>query len=73
MPCPLLQGRYQTLTDQLQDAQAKLAAAKEESKNSERQAKQLEKQLLQVREKLESAIASYEQAQQKSGEQEVKI
>lgn len=65
------QARCQAFAAQLTDAQAKLAAAKEESKNAERSAEQLKEELEQVKEKLADVMSSYEKAQQKSGKQEV--
>lgn len=63
----------ETFTVQPKDTQSKLVATMEESKNMERSAEQLEEELLQVKEKLDNAMLLYEQAQQKSGSQEVEI
>lgn len=66
--CPPPQLQCQTLAGQLQDAQAKLAAAREESKNGER----LQVELQQVRERLDNIIVLYEQEQHQSAKKEVK-
>lgn len=63
----------ETFTVQPKDTQSKLVTTMEESKNMERSAEQLEEELLQVKEKLDNAMLLYEQAQQKSGSQEVEI
>lgn len=71
LPSLRFQARCQALAAQLTDAQAKLAAAEEESKNAERSAEQLKQELVQVREKLADVTSSYQKAQQKSGKREV--
>lgn len=48
-------------------------AAEEELRRMGRSAEQSKEELLQVKEKLDSVSALYEQAQQKSGHQEVEI
>lgn len=73
MLCPPFQVQHQTLAGQLQDAQAKLAAAREESRITKRRAELLETELLQAREELKKVFFLYEQAQQKSSKQEVKL
>lgn len=70
---PPVQVECQTLARQLQDAQAKLAAAREESKSTKRRAELLEGDLLEIRKELKHVMSSYEEAKQKSGKQEVKI
>lgn len=62
----------QTRAGQLQDAQAKLVAAREESKSTKRRAELLERELQQAKEELKNLFLSHEQAQQKSSKQEVK-
>ncbi|XP_070783013.1 calcium-binding and coiled-coil domain-containing protein 2 [Enoplosus armatus] len=68
-----LRVQCQTLTCQLQDAQAKLAAEKEESKNANRRAECLDRELLQVKDQLEKVIVSLEQTQRTSGKQELQL
>ncbi|XP_044035998.1 calcium-binding and coiled-coil domain-containing protein 2 isoform X2 [Siniperca chuatsi] len=68
-----LRVQHQTLASQLQDAQAKLAAEKDESKNTRTRAEYLERELLQVREQLENVILSCDQAQRKSSKQELQL
>lgn len=70
-PSLCFQARSQALAVQLTDTQAKLAAAKEESKSAERSAEQLKEELEQVKGTLADVMSSYEKAQQKSGKQEV--
>lgn len=73
MSCPPFQVQCQTLAGQLQDAQAKLAAAREESKITKRRAELLERELLQVQEELKNVFLSHKQAQNKSSKQEVNL
>ncbi|XP_068592828.1 calcium-binding and coiled-coil domain-containing protein 2 isoform X2 [Cebidichthys violaceus] len=68
-----LRVKCQTLDSQLQDAQRKLAAEREETKNTKRRAEFLEKDLLQVREQLEKVASSCDDAQRISGKQELQI
>ncbi len=72
MFCLPLQEQCQTLTSQLQDAKAKLAAEKEVSKNTKRRAEFLDGELQQLRMQLETLSLSYDQAQQRNSKQEVK-
>lgn len=69
MSCPPFQVQCQTLAGQLQDAQAKLAAAK----ITKRRAELLERELLQVQEELKNVFLSHKQAQNKSSKQEVNL
>nr|XP_046233168.1 calcium-binding and coiled-coil domain-containing protein 2 [Scatophagus argus] len=68
-----LRVRCQTLTCQLQDTQAKLAAARDELRNSKRKTEYLEPELVKVREQLESLNASYAGAQKKIDKQELQL
>ncbi|XP_075950274.1 calcium-binding and coiled-coil domain-containing protein 2 isoform X1 [Anarhichas minor] len=68
-----LKVKCQTLDGQLQDAQRKLAAEREETKNTKRQAESLEKDLQQVREQLKKVASTCEDAQRISGKQELQL
>lgn len=68
-----LRARCQTLVSQLQDAQAKLAAEREETKNAKRQAEYLDRDLQQVRDQLERVVSSLEQAERRSGKRELQL
>lgn len=70
MMCPL-PLQCQTLSSQLQDVQVMLVTEKEESKNAKRRAEYLDRQLMEVREQLESVSSAYDQEQRKSGKLEV--
>lgn len=71
--CPddSLRVQCQTLTCQLQDTQAKLAAEKEQSKNISRRVEGLDRELSHVKDQLENVISSYEEAQRKNSKQEI--
>ncbi|XP_008275988.1 calcium-binding and coiled-coil domain-containing protein 2 [Stegastes partitus] len=68
-----LKVRCQTLVRQLQDAQGKLEAEKEESKNNNRRAEFLEKELQEVKEQLNNLIPAVEQEQRKRGKLELQL
>ncbi|XP_031699149.1 calcium-binding and coiled-coil domain-containing protein 2 isoform X2 [Anarrhichthys ocellatus] len=68
-----LKVKCQTLDGQLQDAQRKLAAEREEAKNTKRRAESLEKDLQQVREQLKKVASTCEDAQRISGKQELQL
>ncbi|KAM9336442.1 calcium-binding and coiled-coil domain-containing protein 2 [Symphorus nematophorus] len=68
-----LRAQCQTLTSQLQDAQAKLAAEREGSKNTKTRAEYLDRELREVREQLETVIRSLEVEQRKSSKQELQL
>uniref|UniRef100_A0A3P8S480 SKICH domain-containing protein n=1 Tax=Amphiprion percula TaxID=161767 RepID=A0A3P8S480_AMPPE len=68
-----LKVRCQTLSKQLQDAQWKLAAEKEESKNTKRRAEFLEKEMQEVKQQLNNLIPLYEQEQRKSSKFELQM
>lgn len=65
------QVKCQSLASQLQDAQTKLVAEREETKNIKRHAEFLDGELLQLREQMEKVVETCEQAQRRSGKQEV--
>lgn len=69
---PLLQGRCQALGRQLQEAQEKLAAEKEESRNIRRRGDFLERELHDIREQLEKQVSAHEEAQRMKSKYEVK-
>ncbi len=71
--CPPPQVRCQTLTCKLQDVQDKLAAEKEETKNTKRRAEYLDGELQQVRGQLDKVIMRCDQEQLKSSKLEVKL
>lgn len=58
-----LKGRCQALGRQLQEAQEKLAAEKEESRNIRRRGDFLERELHDIREQLEKQVSAHEEAQ----------
>ncbi|XP_029311953.1 calcium-binding and coiled-coil domain-containing protein 2 isoform X7 [Cottoperca gobio] len=68
-----LRAQCQTLVTQLQDVQIKLMAEKEETKNTKRQVEFLENAMLQDRDQMEKLALSCEQAQLKSGKQELQL
>lgn len=68
-----LKAQCQTLLRQLQEAQEKLVVVKEESKNTKTRAEFLERELQQVREQLDGVAMTCEQAQRKSGKQEMQL
>lgn len=69
---PPLQGRCQALGRQLQEAQEKLAAEKEESRNIRRRGDFLERELHDIREQLEKQVSAHEEAQRMKSKYEVK-
>ncbi|KAK9530017.1 hypothetical protein VZT92_011555 [Zoarces viviparus] len=68
-----LKVKCQTLDGQLQDARRKLAAEREETKNTKSQAESLEKDLQQVRAQLEKVASTCADAQRISGKQELQL
>ncbi|XP_034715545.1 calcium-binding and coiled-coil domain-containing protein 2 isoform X2 [Etheostoma cragini] len=68
-----LRVRCQTLVGQLQDAQEKLAAERDENRNVKRQAEFLKEELLETREQLEKTISLNEEEARKSGKLELQF
>ncbi|XP_041671169.1 calcium-binding and coiled-coil domain-containing protein 2 isoform X2 [Cheilinus undulatus] len=68
-----LRVEIQTLTGKLQDAQMKLAAEKEESKNARRRAEVLDRDLQDVKEQLTKVARLCEETQQTTNKQELKL
>ncbi|KAG8008795.1 Tax1-binding protein 1-like protein B [Nibea albiflora] len=68
-----LRVQCQSLDSQLKEAQVKLAAEKEESKNTKRRCEFLEMELSRVREQVDSAIISSEEVQRKCNKQELQL
>ncbi|KAM6898688.1 calcium-binding and coiled-coil domain-containing protein 2 isoform 2-T2 [Lycodopsis pacificus] len=68
-----LKVKCQTLDGQLQDARRKLAAEREETKNTKRQAESLEKDLQEVRVQLEKVASTCVDAQRIRDKQELQL
>ncbi|XP_054454380.1 calcium-binding and coiled-coil domain-containing protein 2 isoform X2 [Anoplopoma fimbria] len=68
-----LRVQCQTLGCQLQEAQGKLAAEREETKNARRHAESLDKELQRLKEMLEKVDYTREQAQLTCGKQELQL
>ncbi|XP_042369872.1 tax1-binding protein 1 homolog B-like, partial [Plectropomus leopardus] len=66
-----LKVRCQTLVSQLHEAQAKLAAEREDAKTTKNQTEYLERHLQQARDQLERVISACEEAERKSGKLEL--
>ncbi|XP_059181071.1 calcium-binding and coiled-coil domain-containing protein 2 isoform X1 [Centropristis striata] len=66
-----LRVRCQTLTSQLQDAQAKLSAEREENRNTRRQAEALDRELQQAHEQLHKVVSMCEEADRMKGKLEL--
>ncbi|XP_073346375.1 calcium-binding and coiled-coil domain-containing protein 2 isoform X2 [Pagrus major] len=68
-----LRGRCQTLARQLQEAQEKLAAEREESRNIRRRGDFLDKELQDIREQLEKQVLAHEEAQRMNSKKELML
>ncbi|XP_030256543.1 calcium-binding and coiled-coil domain-containing protein 2 [Sparus aurata] len=68
-----LKGRCQALGRQLQEAQEKLAAEKEESRNIRRRGDFLERELHDIREQLEKQVSAHEEAQRMKSKYELML
>lgn len=72
-PSDDLMFQCQTLTRQLQETQAKLAAEKEETKNAKRRNEYLEAEMQQIRDQLENVCKALEGEKRKSSKFELQI
>ncbi|XP_034563614.1 calcium-binding and coiled-coil domain-containing protein 2 isoform X2 [Notolabrus celidotus] len=68
-----LRAEYETLAGKLRDAQAKLAAEKEESKSAKRQAEFLDRELQDTKEQLTKVMRLHDKAQRTTGKQELNL
>uniref|UniRef100_A0A146VHC8 Calcium binding and coiled-coil domain 2 n=1 Tax=Fundulus heteroclitus TaxID=8078 RepID=A0A146VHC8_FUNHE len=68
-----LRGEVQSLSRQLQDAQVKLAAEKEETRTARRQAEYLEKEMHEVKEQLKNLARGSEMEERRSGKYEMQL
>ncbi|XP_026171326.1 calcium-binding and coiled-coil domain-containing protein 2 [Mastacembelus armatus] len=68
-----LKVQYRTVVSQLHDAQAKLAAEKDESKKAKKQAEMLENQVQHIKKQMDTVVTSWEQEQRKSSKYELQL
>lgn len=73
VPDDQLRVQCQTLVSQLQDAQATLAAEKEESGKARRRAEALHEELMQIGKRLETVVMTCDQEQRKSSKYELQL
>ncbi|XP_029953696.1 calcium-binding and coiled-coil domain-containing protein 2 isoform X2 [Salarias fasciatus] len=73
LPDEDLKDRCQALGRQLDEARAKLAAEREESKNLQRKGELLDRELQHVNQQLEKVVRLLEQEQRKSGKAELQL